>query len=72
MFPAGDAKALASQLRRALKPDGFAEEMGSRAASRAISVFSSEQMVEDHLALYKQLVAAYPVPLVPLTFTRIQ
>jgi hypothetical protein len=43
-----------------LQPDGFAEEMGSRALSRAISIFTAEQMVEDHMALYWRLVAAYP------------
>jgi glycosyltransferase involved in cell wall biosynthesis len=61
-FPAGDAKALADCLRRALQPDGFAEEMGCRAISRAISIFTAEQMVEDHMALYQRLVAAYPAP----------
>jgi glycosyltransferase involved in cell wall biosynthesis len=57
-FPAGDAKALSDRLRRALQPDGFAEEMGTHAISRAVAVFTSEQMVEDHLVLYRRLVAA--------------
>ncbi len=59
-FPAGDAKALADRLRRALQPDGFAEKMGSRASSRAVSIFTAEQMAEDHVALYRRLVAASP------------
>jgi hypothetical protein len=36
--------------------------MGSRAISRAISIFTAEQMVEDHMALYQRLVAANPAP----------
>jgi glycosyltransferase involved in cell wall biosynthesis len=58
-FPAGDAKALANRLRRALQPDGFAEKMGSRAISRALSTFSAAQMAEGHMALYR-LVASSP------------
>jgi glycogen(starch) synthase len=59
-FPAGDAKALADRLRQALQPNGFAEEMGSLAISRATSSFTSEQMVEEHLALYRRLVVVSP------------
>jgi glycosyltransferase involved in cell wall biosynthesis len=58
-FPAGDAKALANRLRRALQPDGFAEKMGSRAITRALSNFTAAQMAECHMALYR-LVASSP------------
>ncbi len=59
-FPAGDAQALASCLRRVLESDEFAEEMGSRAGRRANSLFTPERMVDDHLVLYRRLLSSTP------------
>jgi glycosyltransferase involved in cell wall biosynthesis len=59
-FPAGDVKALAGCLRRVLLSDEFADETGARAAKRAHSLFSPERMVDDHLALYRRLLAPDP------------
>jgi len=59
-FPAGDAQALASCLRRVLESDEFAEEMGSRAGRRGNSLFTPERMVDDHLVLYRRLLSSTP------------
>jgi glycogen(starch) synthase len=54
-FPAGDAQALAGCLRRVLQSEQFSQETGTKAALRASSMFTTERMVSDHLALYQTL-----------------
>ena len=59
-FPAGDARALATCLRRVLRSEEFAENMGARAARRANSLFTPQRMVDDHLVLYRRLLGFQP------------
>jgi glycosyltransferase involved in cell wall biosynthesis len=59
-FPPGDVDALARCLRQVLQCGRLAEEMGTRAACRAKTLFTSARMVEDHLVLYWRLVNLFP------------
>jgi glycosyltransferase involved in cell wall biosynthesis len=56
-FPAGDSSALAGCLRRVLQSEDFSAEMGAKAAARANELFTPERMVDDHVALYRSVLA---------------
>lgn len=55
IFPPGDEVALAARLRRVLQSPAFVQQAGDKAVERAGSMFTVEQMVSEHLALYQRL-----------------
>jgi glycosyltransferase involved in cell wall biosynthesis len=56
-FPPGDSRALAACLRRVVTEPDLAKAMGERARERARRLFREEQMVAQHLAIYRQLLS---------------
>ena len=54
-FPPGDEVALAARLRRVLQSPEFVQEAGNKAAERAGTMFTVDQMVTEHLTLYQRL-----------------
>jgi glycosyltransferase involved in cell wall biosynthesis len=59
-FPVGDATALAQCIERVLKSEDLTERFATRALQRATSLFTTEQMVGDHVTLYQKLLCAVP------------
>jgi glycogen synthase len=54
VFPAGDAFALATCMRRILDEPGLAASLGSSARARAQQLFPVKGMIDAHLALYRE------------------
>ncbi len=52
-FPPGDAVALAKCLARLAEDSGLRAELGARARKRALTLFSMQRTVEDHLKVYE-------------------
>jgi glycosyltransferase involved in cell wall biosynthesis len=54
-FPPGNIAALKLCMRQAIESPSLAIQMGKRAQLNAISNFSEERMVEEHLQLYRRI-----------------
>jgi glycosyltransferase involved in cell wall biosynthesis len=54
-FPPGDASALAGCIKKAVNDRLLAESLGEAARKRALDFFLKDQMVRNHVVLYKQL-----------------
>jgi len=54
-FPAGDADALATCMRRALSEPDLVRDLRSKARQYAAERFGDHRMVADHLALYRSI-----------------
>jgi len=57
-FPSGDVSSLAACLQRVLDEPSLATTLGKKARERGLRLFREDRMVADHLALYRDLVAA--------------
>jgi glycosyltransferase involved in cell wall biosynthesis len=57
-FPPGDADALAACMSRAIDDPELVRSLGAAARRRALQIFSKEEMMQQHLALYGQSVHA--------------
>jgi glycosyltransferase involved in cell wall biosynthesis len=55
VFPAGDARALASCMRRVLDDPSLAASLGSAARRRAMQMFNQDSMIQDHVSLYREI-----------------
>ena len=55
MFPAGDASALASCMRRVLDDPSLAASLGSAARFRATQMFNRDSMIQQHVSLYREI-----------------
>ena len=56
-FPPGDVPALTACLRRVLGDPELRVALGRAARSRALQHFTQQRMVEDHLQLYRRILA---------------
>jgi glycosyltransferase involved in cell wall biosynthesis len=56
LFPAGDARALASLMKEVLLNPSLVKTVGARGRTRALEIFESERMIQDHARLYSRLV----------------
>jgi glycogen synthase len=54
VFPAGDARALTSCMRRVLEDPSFASSHASAARDRAMQLFSLDSMIQGHLSIYRE------------------
>jgi glycosyltransferase involved in cell wall biosynthesis len=63
-FPPGDVPALTACLRRVLGDPELRVALGRAARSRALQHFTQQRMVEDHLQLYRRILAR-PSPIQP-------
>lgn len=54
-FPAGDIEALTTRLRQVLDDPGLVVAVGQKARERAVQLFRQERMVEEHIAVYSEL-----------------
>lgn len=54
VFPAGDAAALASCMRRVLEDPSLAPSLGSTARDRVIRLFSLDGMIESHASIFQE------------------
>jgi glycosyltransferase involved in cell wall biosynthesis len=54
VFPAGDAMALASCMRKVLEDSSLAASLGSAARTRAMQAFNRDSMIQDHVSLYRK------------------
>jgi len=54
-FPAGDIEALTTRLRQVLDDPGLVVAVGQKARGRAVQLFRQERMVEEHIAVYSEL-----------------
>lgn len=59
LMPPGDPEALAARLRHVLARPSVLAAMGAAGAQRARDQFSETQMVDQHLALYTEIVAEW-------------
>ena len=57
-FPAGDAEALAACMRQLLEQPALYEDLARRGRARVQAQFTHQRMVEEHLDLYRRLVAS--------------
>jgi glycogen synthase len=55
-FPPGNSEALAAAMRRVLHDPTLIESLGSKARERAKTVFNRRGMIEEHAAMYRDLV----------------
>lgn len=55
VFPVGDAAALAACMRRVLENPSLACSLGAASRARATKLFSATRMVEEHAALYREI-----------------
>jgi glycogen synthase len=53
IFPAGDAIALASCMRKVLEDPSLAASLGPAARNRAVQAFNLDSMIRDHVSLYR-------------------
>jgi glycosyltransferase involved in cell wall biosynthesis len=54
-FPPGDSEALASAMRRVLQDPTLIDSLGSKARDRAKCLFNRRKMIEEHAAVYRNL-----------------
>jgi glycosyltransferase involved in cell wall biosynthesis len=54
-FTAGDAKSLAACMRQIIENDGLSADLGSKARKRALELFREDRMLEEHLAVYREV-----------------
>jgi glycosyltransferase involved in cell wall biosynthesis len=54
-FPPGNIAALKLCMRQAIESPSLSIQMGNRAQLNAITNFSEERMVEEHLQLYRRI-----------------
>jgi glycosyltransferase involved in cell wall biosynthesis len=54
----GDAGALAECLRRVLHNPRIVEELGAKARARALQLFASQRMIEEHVRCYRRICLA--------------
>jgi glycogen synthase len=55
VFPAGDTSSLAACMREALDDPPRAFALGQAARARALQVFGSRRMIQEHVALYREV-----------------
>ena len=56
VVPPGDADSLAAALTRLVEDEGLRARLGVQARERALREFTTERMVDDTLAVYRELV----------------
>jgi glycosyltransferase involved in cell wall biosynthesis len=54
-FPPGDSEALAWAMRRVLQDPTLIDSLGSKARDRAKCLFKRRKMIEEHAAVYRNL-----------------
>jgi glycosyltransferase involved in cell wall biosynthesis len=54
-FPSGDAKALAACMHQAIENPAHAAELAAKGQKRASERFTEDEMVSEHIRLYKEL-----------------
>ena len=52
---AGDADALAGCMRRVLHEPSLVDSLGRKARQRALSLFTRERMIEEHVLAYREV-----------------
>ncbi len=57
-FAPGDATALAACMKRAIDHPELVAQLGATARERALTLFRLERMVDEHLRIYRELLAA--------------
>ena len=57
-FPPGDVEALAACMRQAVENPAFAAELATKGRRRALEKFTQDEMVSEHVRLYKKLMGA--------------
>jgi len=58
-FPPGDDRALAGCMRQALEDPALVREIGEKARRHALKTFTEERMVEEHVQVYQEILAAW-------------
>lgn len=61
-FPPGDIEALKSRMCQAIENPDLSIRMGREARTNAITSFSQQRMVEEHLQLYRRIIDADALP----------
>ena len=61
-FPTGDIAALKSCLVQTMENQDWSIQMGRKARTHALSSFSEERMVEEHLQLYRRIIESRTRP----------
>ena len=54
-FPPGDAKALAGCMRQAVDNPAAAADLAVKGRKRALEKFTQDEMVSEHVRIYKEL-----------------
>ena len=65
-FRPGDARGLATCLRRVVEEPSLARALGERARRHAVHAFSIARMVDEHLAIFTRLVVRRAKPNNPM------
>jgi glycosyltransferase involved in cell wall biosynthesis len=55
LSPAGDAEALAECMKQVIQEPGLIETLGKIARARALDLFQSSRMVDEHATVYRRL-----------------
>jgi glycosyltransferase involved in cell wall biosynthesis len=54
-FPPGDPRALAIRIRQIIDDSALTSALGSVARSRALQLFTSENMIRNHFSKYEEI-----------------